>query len=160
MELSRQGGARPPTSGNRRQDSAAPAMRARRDLVLRLVAMATGVSLRALTRDKRDTAQVMLARHMAMYLLHVVFSCPLTGVGRLFNRDRTTAAYACQRIEERRDDPAFDAFLHDLELAVSALDSAVQIRTKHEQEARDDTPCAVETKSLPTAMAPGGRWAC
>ncbi|HHN66504.1 MAG TPA: hypothetical protein ENK15_00485 [Thermopetrobacter sp.] len=158
MEFSRQGGARPPTPGNRRREI--PAMRARRDLVLRLVAVATGVSLRALTRDKRDASQVMLARHMAMYLLHVVFSCPLTGVGRLFNRDRTTAAYACQRIEDRRDDPAFDAFLHDLELAVSALDSAVQIRTKQEQVTRDDNPCADETKSLPSALAPGGRWAC
>lgn len=160
METSRQGGPRPPTSGNRRPDAPAPAMRARRDLVLRLVAMATGVSLRSLTRSRRDTAQVMLARHMAMYLLHVVFSCPLTGVGRLFNRDRTTAAYACQRIEDRRDDPAFDAFLHDLELAISALDSAVQIRTKGEYENVRIEPRATAAKSPATALTQGGRWAC
>ncbi len=67
-----------------------------------------------------------------MYLLHVVFSLNPQVIGRLFGKDRSTVAHACQRVEDRRDDAAFDAFLHDLELAVSALDSAIQMRTKQE----------------------------
>jgi hypothetical protein len=34
---------------------------------------------------------------------------------RLFCRDRTTAAYACALVEERRDDPAVDRVLDTLE---------------------------------------------
>jgi hypothetical protein len=49
-----------------------------------------------------------------MYLAHVVPVC-YSAIGRLFRRDRTTAAYACALVEERRDDPAIDRVLHTLE---------------------------------------------
>jgi hypothetical protein len=38
-----------------------------------------------------------------------------SAVGRLFERDRTTAAHACRLVEERRDDPAIDRLLYLLE---------------------------------------------
>ena len=118
--------------------------RQRRDLILRAVPAGFGVSQRAmlLAGRARADARAVLARQCAMYLMHVVFSMPLTLVAALFRKDRTTVAHACQRIEERREAPVFDAFLHDLELAVSALDSAIQLRTKHEhkRERQDDTP--------------------
>ena len=107
--------------------------RQRRDLVLRVVPAGFGVSQRAMASAGRSDARAVLARQCGMYLMHVVFSVPVSVVGTLFRKDRTTVAHACQRIEDWRDAPAFDAFLHDLELAVSALDSAVQSRTKHEQ---------------------------
>jgi hypothetical protein len=56
-----------------------------------------------------------------MYLAHVTFGLNYAEVGRAFGRDRTTAAYACRLIEERRDDPAVDAVLGSLESACSAL---------------------------------------
>jgi hypothetical protein len=52
---------------------------------------------------------------MRMYLAHVVLSLRYSGIGRLFRRDRTTAAYACALVEERRDDPAIDRVLDTLE---------------------------------------------
>ncbi len=104
----------------------------RRDAVVRCVSAAFGLSMRALTTARRARPHAVFARQVSMYLLHVVFSLNPQVIGRLFGKDRSTVAHACQRVEDRRDDAAFDAFLHDLELAVSALDSAIQIRTKQE----------------------------
>ncbi len=108
--------------------------RRRRDLVVRCVGAALGVPMRAIRSPRRGTAPEVEARQISIYLLHVVFSVPLNVTGPLFGKDRTTAAHACQRVEERRDDAAFDAFLHDLELAVSALDSAALYGTNNEQQ--------------------------
>jgi hypothetical protein len=51
-----------------------------------------------------------------MYLAHVALGQPLTRVAAGFGRDRSTVAYACRRIEEQRDNAAFDAALAGLEL--------------------------------------------
>jgi hypothetical protein len=56
-----------------------------------------------------------------MYLAHVSFGLNYSEVGRAFGRDRTTAAHACQLIEDRRDDPAVDAVLGSLENACGTL---------------------------------------
>jgi chromosomal replication initiation ATPase DnaA len=56
-----------------------------------------------------------------MYLAHVSFGLSYSEIGRAFGRDRTTAAHACQLIEDRRDDPAVDAVLGALENACAAL---------------------------------------
>jgi chromosomal replication initiation ATPase DnaA len=50
-----------------------------------------------------------------MYLAHVACAASLAAVGRTFGRDRTTAGHACRRIEDRRDDFAFDALVASLE---------------------------------------------
>ncbi len=123
------------------QSASGPAhtLRRRHDLVLACTALACGLSRRALVHAGRDRQAAIVARHMAMYILHVVFSVPMAEVARLFRRDRSTVAYACRRIEEEREDARFDAFMHDLELAISTLDSAMQMypgafsmRTNHE----------------------------
>ncbi len=49
------------------------------------------------------------------------FNLTATEVGHAFGRDRTTAAYACQLVEDRRDDPAIDAVLGSLESACASL---------------------------------------
>jgi chromosomal replication initiation ATPase DnaA len=69
----------------------------------------------ALRSKTRGGYLVAFARQAAMYLAHVVFGFTYSEVGRAFGRDRTTAAYACRLIEERRDDPAVDALLGALE---------------------------------------------
>lgn len=79
------------------------------------------VSIAEMRAPTRRTAPVALARQVAMYLMHVVFGLSLSAVGRYFNRDRTTAAHACRQIEDRRDDPAFDALIDRLEFAVRTM---------------------------------------
>lgn len=106
--------------------------RMRRDLVMRCVSICLDVPIRAMMRPGRGQAREVLARHICMYLLHVVFSLSPGVIGCLFRKDRTTVAHACQRIEDRRDVAAFDAFLHALEVAAGALDAAVRTRTNHE----------------------------
>ncbi len=61
------------------------------------------------------------ARHVSMYLAHVACRMSLSDVGRLYARDRTTVAYACAAIEDRRDDPKFDRALELLEMAVPVM---------------------------------------
>lgn len=50
-----------------------------------------------------------------MYLAHVAKGISLTSIGAAFGRDRTTVSYACNLIEDLRDDTQFDAELDRLE---------------------------------------------
>ncbi len=63
---------------------------------------------------------IALARQVAMYVAHVGLAETLTAAGRRFGRDRTTAAHACRRVEDRRDDPRFDGLVASIEAAVAA----------------------------------------
>jgi chromosomal replication initiation ATPase DnaA len=78
-------------------------------------AAAFAVPVDELRAPSRRAAEAAFARQCAMYLAHVVLSLRYSDIGRLFRRDRTTAAYACQLVEERRDDPAVDRVLVTLE---------------------------------------------
>ena len=91
------------------------------DAVALATAAAFAVPVGELIAATRGTPYAAFARQSAMYLAHVTFHLTYAEVGRAFGRDRTTAAYACQLIEERRDDPAVDAVLGSLESACSAL---------------------------------------
>jgi chromosomal replication initiation ATPase DnaA len=93
--------------------------RARARFVIDLVAMATGVSAGGIACATRSHAGAARARQMAMYLSYVAYSWPLARIGRAFDRDRTTAGYACRLIEDLRDDRAFDARLNELEACLS-----------------------------------------
>jgi hypothetical protein len=97
----------------------------RREIVVACTALAFGLSRRGLMQAGRDRPRAVLARQVAMYLLHVAFSLSMQEVGRLFRRDRSTVAHACRRIEEWREQEAADAFLHHLEAAIRALDAAI-----------------------------------
>jgi chromosomal replication initiation ATPase DnaA len=68
-----------------------------------------------LRAPSRRAPAVAFARQCAMYLAHVALGLRYAEIGRLFRRDRTTAAYACALVEERRDDPAIDRMLNTLE---------------------------------------------
>jgi chromosomal replication initiation ATPase DnaA len=91
------------------------------DLTALATAAAFAVPVGELTADSRRAPYIAFARQSAMYLAHVTFGLSYAEVGRAFGRDRTTAAYACRLIEERRDDPAIDAVLGSLESACGAL---------------------------------------
>lgn len=69
----------------------------------------------------RGRPNVAFARQVGMYLAHVACGLSLTEVGQVFARDRTTVAHACSRVEDQRDDPAFDRALELLEGVMRAL---------------------------------------
>lgn len=78
-------------------------------LVMR-VAKSRHVGPRALVSGGRGSGDVVLARQLAMYLLHVLLRRPAPDIGRLLGRPRSTVQYACQAIEWLRDD---DELLRD-----------------------------------------------
>lgn len=45
----------------------------------------------------------------------------LSRVAIAFERDRSTVAHACHRIEEQRDDPSFDAWVEALEEGLATV---------------------------------------
>ena len=75
------------------------------------IAAAFAVPVDELRAPSRRTQTVAFARQSAMYLAHVVLGLNYSATGMLFHRDRTTAAHACQVVEDRRDDPAIDRLL-------------------------------------------------
>lgn len=80
---------------------------------------ACGVSTSDIASPDR-CAPVSRARHLAIYLHHVVFGASLSSCGRMFARDRTSIRHACANIEDRRDDPRFDRAVALLEEALLA----------------------------------------
>ncbi|MEO0981987.1 MAG: helix-turn-helix domain-containing protein [Pseudomonadota bacterium] len=63
----------------------------------------------------RGLAETAFARQVSMYLVHAGFGLSLARVAAAFRRDRSTVAHACHQIEDRRDDPEFDAWIERLE---------------------------------------------
>jgi len=97
-------------------------------LITQAVASAFDISEQELRASTRRGAAVAFARQVAMYLAHVACGYSLTEVGILFHRDRTTAAYACRKIEDRRDDPDLDFCLDCLESAVRGWEFQQKLR--------------------------------
>lgn len=93
---------------------------ARASFARSLVAYALKVDPAEIDAPTRRSKRAAFARHAAMYLVHVGFELSLTRVGAAFGRDRTTAAHACRRIEDKRDEPEFDALMDELEACVRA----------------------------------------
>ena len=84
-------------------------------------AAAFAIPVGELTANTRRTSYIAFARQSAMYLAHVSFGLSYSEIGRGFGRDRTTAAYACRLVEDRRDDPAVDGVLGSLEGVCAVL---------------------------------------
>jgi hypothetical protein len=89
--------------------------------VLGLVAAHDRVDAALLFHASRCRAEVAMARQLAMYLMNVVLSLSFTEIGQVFGRDRTTVRHACALIEDRRDDPGFDAELDRMEAGLKAV---------------------------------------
>lgn len=73
-----------------------------------IVALTLNVPAGAILSRRRAEARVARARHVAMYLSHVVFQETLASVADAFGRDRTSVGYALARVEDERDDREFD----------------------------------------------------
>ena len=70
-------------------------------------------------RDRRFA--VLHVQQIAMYVCHVALRLTMTDIARGFGRDRTTVGYACARVEDRRDDRAFDDLVGAVERVVDAV---------------------------------------
>lgn len=97
-----------------------PSTNRQRAVISSIVSAAFDVPVKDLRLPKRGRAKVALARQVAMYLSHVVLRMTLCDAGRLYSRDRTTAAHACGLVEDLRDEQRFDTLLSLLEEMVRA----------------------------------------
>lgn len=84
-----------------------------------------GIEIEAIGRPYRSDAATCDARHVAIYLAHVIFQVPLGRTGEAFGRDRSSIAYAIRKIEDRRDDALFDATLGRLEALARSVGDVV-----------------------------------
>ncbi len=89
--------------------------------VIIVVAAVLRLPVRDIEAATRSSPRVARGRQLAMYLAHVAAGLSLSAVGRAFGRDRTTVAHACRVVEERREDPCFDAMAGCLERLVTAI---------------------------------------
>ena len=87
-------------------------------LATAIAAAGAGLGVERIVGRQRSTARVALARQLAMYLAHVGLGLPQSGVAGAFGRDRSTVAHACRRIEDLRDDPAFDRQVAQMEASL------------------------------------------
>lgn len=60
-------------------------------------------------------------RQIAMYVCHVGLGISMSDIGPCFGRDRTTVSHACQVVEDRRDEPAFDEFVASVERLAASI---------------------------------------
>lgn len=90
-------------------------------LAAALTAYALGLRTDAILCAERRSPAEARARHIAMYLLRTALGMSLSRVARAFNRDRTTVSYACNLIEDYRDDPDFDVWVEQLSVGLSSV---------------------------------------
>ena len=102
--------------------------RAKVAFIIDLVALATGVPAAQIACSTRCNARAARARQVAMYLAYVAWAWPLARIGEAFERDRTTAGYACKLVEDMRDDAAFDARLDRLETCLRAAPEPADVK--------------------------------
>ncbi|WP_240007004.1 helix-turn-helix domain-containing protein [Pseudaquidulcibacter saccharophilus] len=96
-------------------------------IVSEIVAFSTGIK-DDLIAPTRGTPQNAFARQMAMYLTHVGFGISINRVASAFGRDRTTVSYACNLIEDKRDEADFDNYLDNIERLLNEIPPAANIK--------------------------------
>lgn len=60
-------------------------------------------------------------QQISMYVCHVVLQLTMTDIAAAFGMDRTTVGHACARVEDRRDDRAYDALIASIERMVDIV---------------------------------------
>jgi chromosomal replication initiation ATPase DnaA len=100
--------------------------RAAAELAAGVASYALGVPQHEIVDDARGSAAVAFARQVAMYLCHVAFELSLARVAVAFARDRSTVAYACHLVEDRRDEPQFDLWISGLETMLRSAPAAAR----------------------------------
>lgn len=94
---------------------------ARCQLAMQLAAHRFDVSRATMLVRGRGSRRASVARQVAIYLAHVALGVPIGAIAKQFRRNHSTAVFACRQVEDRRDQPAFDVAVADLELAIRVL---------------------------------------
>jgi len=71
------------------------------DAIVRIVAASHGIPIEALRLKGRGSKEVVLARQVAIYFIRNLLNKSYEYIGKYFNRDHSTALYACKSIEEK-----------------------------------------------------------
>ena len=106
-----------PAAANQPHLPVLPALALVDELVARTFRMPRS-ALHAATRCRKTVA---FARQVAMYLGHVCLSYPLKDIADHYCRDRTTVAYACRVVEDRREEEETELLLNSLESALETM---------------------------------------
>jgi hypothetical protein len=86
-----------------------------------LTAYALGLKAEDVLSGGRGSSAESRARQIAMYLLRASLGMSLSRVARAFGRDRSTVSYACQLIEDLRDDADFDIWVDQLSVGLASV---------------------------------------
>ncbi len=74
-------------------------------------------------KGNRRQANIILARHLCMYLLRSMTDFPLAYIGSIFDCNHTNVISACNKIENRIDtDPAFKGEVEEIKAAINKRD--------------------------------------
>ena len=90
-------------------------------LVDELVSRTYRLPRSALHAGTRCRKSVAFARQVAMYLCHVCLSYPLKDIAKHYERDRTTVAYACRVVEDKREEEETELLINSLESALETM---------------------------------------
>ncbi|MEO1042155.1 MAG: helix-turn-helix domain-containing protein [Pseudomonadota bacterium] len=112
------------------------------DLVINVTSRKFSVSRAALLAKSRSQTDIAFARQVAMYLVHVVFGLSFRDTGDAFRRERTTVAYACSLVEDKRDDVAFDRQLDAIEESLKRLWAVERLRRVRSLHPLSEAPVA------------------
>ncbi|WP_018147664.1 helix-turn-helix domain-containing protein [Henriciella marina] len=93
-------------------------------LAVGLTGYALQIPAEVILASSRRDHHIVRARQVAMYLSHVGLGMSLARVASALDRDRSTVAHGCHKIEDLRDDPGVDEWLDELE---QTLKSAADI---------------------------------
>ncbi|WP_275789625.1 helix-turn-helix domain-containing protein [Pararhizobium gei] len=91
--------------------------RAVRELTAEMVMLVT--ERVALRRDRRRLN--CHVQQISMYVCHVVLQLSMTDVANAFGRSRSTVGHACQTVEDRREDSAYNDFVSAVERVVAVM---------------------------------------
>ncbi|NVK33177.1 MAG: hypothetical protein HWE23_01780 [Rhodobacteraceae bacterium] len=85
------------------------------------VARAFCIKPNDLYQQTRGRSHIAEARQLVMYLAHVELGMSISFVAQHFGRDRSTVAYACREVEQRREAPEFNELVTEIEELVSQM---------------------------------------
>ncbi|MEM0985917.1 MAG: helix-turn-helix domain-containing protein [Pseudomonadota bacterium] len=90
-------------------------------LAASVAAFSLGLPSVDILTTSRGSPAIAFGRHVAMYLCHVGLGMSLSKIANALQRDRSTVAYGCHTIEDRREDPEFDEWIDQVEQGLRGL---------------------------------------
>ncbi len=73
-----------------------------------------------------DRAAFAHARTISIYVCHVTLRMTMTEIAGAIGRHRSTIGYTCARVEDRRDDPRYDALVNRIEILAPGVFSRLE----------------------------------